>query len=67
MLHICQIWRRIHALERKISLEKRRKGDIAQIYADNKLAKEKLNWEAKESLEKSMRSAWKWENRKLND
>jgi UDP-glucose 4-epimerase len=39
----------------------RRQGDVVAVYADNKLAKEKLGWEIKYSLEDMMSTAWKWE------
>jgi UDP-glucose 4-epimerase len=42
----------------------RRDGDIEQIYANGSLVKAKLGWEAKESLEKAMKSAWDWERLK---
>ncbi len=42
----------------------RRNGDIEQIYANGNLVKEKLGWEAKETLEQAMLSAWEWEKRK---
>ena len=42
----------------------RRDGDIEQIYANGSLVKSKLAWEAKESLEKAMKSAWDWEKGK---
>jgi UDP-glucose 4-epimerase len=42
----------------------RRDGDIEQIYANGSLVKSKLAWEAKESLEKAMKSAWEWEKLK---
>ena len=42
----------------------RRDGDIEQIYANSNLVKEKLGWEAKETLPKAMISAWDWEKRK---
>jgi UDP-glucose 4-epimerase len=57
----------IHAFE-KVSERKlnyrigaRRPGDIIAIYADNSLAKEKLNWDPKYSLDEMMSTAWKWE------
>ena len=57
----------IHAFE-KVSGKKlnyrigaRRPGDIMAIYADNSLAKEKLKWDPKYSLDEMMLSAWKWE------
>lgn len=46
------------------SIGPKRDGDIEKIYANGNLIKEKLGWEAKESLEESMKSAWKWEKLK---
>ena len=46
------------------SIGPRRSGDIEQIYANGSLVKAKLGWEAKESLEKAMKSAWDWEKGK---
>jgi len=42
----------------------RRNGDIEKIWSDNTLIKNKLNWEAKESLESAIKSAWKLEKAK---
>ena len=42
----------------------RRDGDIEQIYANGSLVKSKLGWEAKETLEQAMMSAWNWEKKK---
>ena len=39
----------------------RRQGDVVAVYADNKLAKEKLGLDIKYSLEDMMSTAWKWE------
>ena len=57
----------IHAFE-KVSGKKlnykigsRRPGDIIAIYANNSLAKEKLKWDPKFSLDEMMATAWKWE------
>ena len=46
------------------SIGPRRSGDIEQIYANGSLVKAKLGWEAKETLEKAMKSAWEWEKQK---
>ena len=46
------------------SIGPRRDGDIEQIYANNSLVKEKLGWEAKETLKEAMTSAWEWEKLK---
>lgn len=39
----------------------RRQGDVIAIYADNVLAKEKLNWIPQYSLNEMMATAWNWE------
>jgi len=41
----------------------RREGDIVKIWADPKKANEVLGWKAQESLEDTMLSAWKWQQR----
>ena len=46
------------------SIGPRRSGDIEQIYANGSLVKTKLGWEAKETLEQAMKSAWEWEKQK---
>jgi UDP-glucose 4-epimerase len=39
----------------------RRKGDIEQIWADPALANSVLGWKAVETLDDTLRSAWKWQ------
>jgi len=41
----------------------RRKGDIAEIYADPTKANKILNWKAERSLEDMLKSAWLWESK----
>ncbi len=41
----------------------RREGDIMEAYADTKKANDILGWKANSSLEESMASAWKWEQK----
>jgi UDP-glucose 4-epimerase len=41
----------------------RREGDIAQIWADPRRANEVLGWQAVETLEDTLASAWRWEQR----
>jgi len=59
----------IHAFEKvsgkKLNYEttQRRSGDVVSVYANNDLAKKKLGWEPRYSLEDIMASAWKWERR----
>jgi UDP-glucose 4-epimerase len=39
----------------------RREGDIEQIWADPRYANEVLGWKAVETIEDTLRSAWKWQ------
>lgn len=39
----------------------RREGDIEKVWADNTYATEVLKWKAVETLEDTLRSAWKWQ------
>jgi UDP-glucose 4-epimerase len=41
----------------------RRPGDVVEIYANNNLAKEELNWEPENSIDEIMGSAWTWEQK----
>lgn len=57
----------IHSFE-KVSQQKlnysigpRRSGDVVNIYANNNLAKQELNWVPKYSLDDMMLSAWNWQ------
>lgn len=44
----------------------RRSGDVSQIYADVSKANQLLRWEAKLTLEDSVRDAWNWEKNLVN-
>ena len=48
------------------SIVGRREGDIEQIWADPRYANEVLGWRAIETIEDTLRSAWRWQL-KLND
>ena len=65
VIEAIKAFEKANKLKVNYSIGKRRSGDIEQIYANNELAKEKLNWQAKRSLEEAMKSSWKWEKNKL--
>ncbi len=44
----------------------RRNGDVEQVYADASKVKSTLNWEAKLSLEASLKDAWNWQCKLTN-
>ena len=42
----------------------RREGDVEAVYADNALAKEKLNWSPQFDIKDILKTAWAWEQRR---
>lgn len=59
----------IHSFEKATGVKvphkigERREGDIEQVWADPKKANEVLGWKALSSLEDTLLSAWKWQER----
>jgi len=41
----------------------RRQGDVAELFANPALAKEKLNWQAEFDLKKMCEDAWRWQSK----
>jgi UDP-glucose 4-epimerase len=64
VLDVIKAFEKANNLKVNYSIGPRRSGDIEQIYANGSLVQVKLGWEAKESLEKAMKSAWDWERLK---
>ncbi len=67
VLDIIKTFEKSNNLKLKYSIGGRRSGDIEKIYANNSLAKKELSWQAKESLEDALKSAWNWEKNKKNN
>ncbi len=66
VLNAIKAFEQTNQLSINYTIGPRRDGDIEQIYANGNLVKEKLGWEAKETLEQAMQSAWDWEKQKIN-
>lgn len=49
-----------------VKMRPRRAGDPASLVADNKKAKEKLNWNPEHTMENSIQSAYSWEEKLQN-
>lgn len=47
-------------------IQPRRKGDIAECYADVTKAKEELGWQATKDLHDMVRTSWKWQQKNPN-
>jgi UDP-glucose 4-epimerase len=59
----------IHAFEKvsgvklNYTIGPRRPGDVVAIYANNELARSRLGWVPKYSLEDMLATAWRWEQK----
>jgi UDP-glucose 4-epimerase len=61
VLEAIQAFEKVSGKKLNYKIGPRRPGDIMAIYANNSLAKEKLHWDPKYSLDEMMATAWKWE------
>jgi len=59
VLELIKKFENINGIKIPISFEKRRKGDVAECYADPTKAQNILNWKAKKTLEEMCKSSWK--------
>ncbi len=63
VLEAIKAFEKVSGLKLNYELGARRKGDVESIYANNSLAKQKLGWIPKRSLDDMMRTAWEWEKK----
>lgn len=61
VLEVIHSFEKVSGIKLNYTIGPRRPGDIIAIYANNSLAKDKLNWKPKFSLDEMMSTAWKWE------
>ena len=54
---------RVSGVSLNYEIGPRRPGDVIAIYANNTLARQKLGWSPKYSLDQMMATAWEWEQR----
>ena len=64
VLEAIKAFEKTNNLNINYSIGPRRNGDIEKIYANGSLVKAKLGWEAEETLDQAMKSAWEWEKQK---
>ena len=63
VLEAIQSFEKVSNVKLNYEIGGHRAGDVIAIYANNDLAREKLDWEPKFSLDEMMLTAWKWEQR----
>ena len=65
VLEVINTFQKTNGIKIPYEIVDRRPGDIAEIYADTKKAKELLNWEAEETLVDMCKDAWNWEKQNI--
>ena len=63
VLEVIKTFEEVSKKKLNYEIVERRDGDVPKLYADAKLAEEKLEWKANKSLEEMIASAWRWEQK----
>ena len=61
VLEVIQCFEEVTNTKLNYEITRRREGDIAELYANADLAKEKLGWKAEKNLKEMISSSWKWQ------
>ena len=67
VLEIIEAARKATGREIPYQISPRRRGDIAECYADASLAAKELGWRAKRDLDAMVRDAWRWQRQNPDD
>jgi UDP-glucose 4-epimerase len=63
VLEVIKTFEEVTQQKLNYEITKRRSGDVPKLYADVKLAEEKLNWKAEKTLIEMIKSSWLWEQK----
>ncbi|EZH71599.1 UDP-galactose-4-epimerase [Aquimarina atlantica] len=63
VLEVIQSFEKVSKQKLNYKIVERREGDITAAYADTTKANSELGWKAKSTLDDSLTSAWKWEQK----
>lgn len=63
VLELIHIFERVSGVKLNYKIVARRPGDIIKIWAEPSKANHVLGWKAEKSLDETMESAWKWQQR----
>ncbi len=63
VLEIINTFEKATGVKVPFEIASRRAGDIEKVWADASLANKELGWKAEETLENTLRSAWKWQEK----
>ena len=63
VLEVIKTFEEVTQQKLNYEITQRRSGDVPKLYADAKLAEEKLNWKAERTLNEMIKSSWIWEQK----
>ena len=63
VLEIINTFEKVNNLKLKYKIVGRREGDVIAAFADTTIANKELNWKTEISLEESLTSVWKWQQK----
>ena len=63
VLELINAFEKANSIKIPYKVSPRRQGDVASLVADNKLAKNKLNWLPKRDLNKMCIDSWNWHSK----
>ena len=66
VLEAVKSFEKVSGVNLNYKLVERRPGDIEKVWADTKFANNELGWKAEKTLDETMLSAWKWEQKLRN-
>ncbi|MFV0472075.1 MAG: UDP-glucose 4-epimerase GalE [Paludibacteraceae bacterium] len=66
VLEIIKTFEKVNGLKVPYRIVDRREGDIEKVWAEPAYANNELGWKAEETVEETLRSAWKWELKLAN-
>lgn len=65
VLEVVETFKAANGIPLPYEMAARREGDLAEYYADTRLARRLLGWEARRGLAQMCRDAWNWEKNNL--
>ena len=63
VLEVIKTFEKVTQQKLNYEITQRRSGDVPILYADARLAEEKLNWKAEKTLDEMIKSSWIWEQK----
>ena len=67
VLEVIKAFEKVSGMNLNYRIVDRRAGDITAAYADTSIANEELGWKADLNLDDALRSAWKWQQKNMDN